>query len=127
MNVLREGERIQIELGSRVFSSGTMEFSFYGERILAALAATLKSKDFDLSIYHHSGTVDQSPEDALSPWSFSRARSMAVLRQLIDAGVAPQTISLMAYPPNLKKFDDPNSEVPHLTSRLLIIVTMKAK
>ncbi len=127
MNVTTEGGEIRIELGSRVFSSGTEEFSFYGERILSALAATLRSKELDLGIYLHTGTLDQSEDDPRSPWSFSRARSMAVLRQLIDAGVDPQTISLMAYPPNLLKYEGPNSEDAHLTSRLLIIVTMKAK
>ena len=120
---IRGGARVLLPSSS--FPAGTTEFSFSAAETVQTIAKSVAGQNVKIHIASH--TDDSTPTAHPSNWELSSSRAMAVVRQMIDAGVAPQSISAAGYADSkpLKKEQSP--EARHQNRRTEITITAGAQ
>ncbi|MCB0324008.1 MAG: OmpA family protein [Bdellovibrionales bacterium] len=88
---------LEVRLLPTTFPTGTTELSFIAERLITALGRSLADGGVEATIVVH--TAQDAPREApfRTAWELSRAQAVRIARQMIDAGVEPQSISVMGY------------------------------
>ena len=84
-------------LGGSTFLSGSTELSFTAQEAVRSVAKRLQGKSVAITVAGHSDNQAINTPEFPSNWELSAARAIAVARQMIDAGVDPQSISAVGY------------------------------
>ncbi len=83
-------------LGTGTFYPGTNELTFQAREQLTALGYALKNKPYEMNIEAHSSNASVGT-GFISNWDLSLAQALTVKRQLIDASVGEQSVSIAGY------------------------------
>lgn len=105
----QEPEGTRLLLGTSTFLSASDELSFDAAQTIGALGMFLKNRHAKITIAGHTDSDVIQTKRFPSNWELSSARAIAVVRQLIDAGVDPQTLSAVGYGDS-KPIADNNTE-----------------
>jgi len=96
---LREGMRVNLP-DAQFFAPESVELTMHGKVTLAKVAAQLRAMPHQVEVQGH--TDDLAPSPALaerlpSSWDVAGARAIAVLRQLVAHGIAPERIRAVSF------------------------------
>ena len=120
---------IVLELGGSSFPPDSDEITFIAKEALLTLGRTLHAKtapnSIRVEIAGHTDAVPLGGGDFASNWELSTARALAASRQIIDAGVEAQAISVIGYAGS-KPVSDSESRVGRYRNRRIEIRIMPA-
>lgn len=91
------GEGIRVWLDAGHFLLENERLSFRGIETVAALAAVIRARPRHIKVVGYASNNAPIESGFVSNWDFSAARAINVARQMIDAGVDHQTISVMGF------------------------------
>jgi chemotaxis protein MotB len=123
VSITPEQESVLLRLDSSSFPQGGVELSFGAQRTLSALGSSLQKENVRIEISAHSDKEAPSEPRFPTNWELSAAQASVAARQIIDAGVDPQSISLMGYGSALPIAEGNTVGSRHQNRRLEIRVT----
>lgn len=89
---------LEIELkAGLLFESGGAALSYQAEALINDLAGVLFDGSYAIRIEGHTDNQPVNTGQFASNWELSGARASAVVRQLIESGIAPYRLSAIAY------------------------------
>lgn len=96
-NFEKQGDRIYTfeETNAAFFDKGSATLSEAGKKILMIVSVNLKSetfKDFQITVEGHTDDTPIQTPQFPSNWELSTARSVSVVRFLLEQGIAPQRL-----------------------------------
>lgn len=90
--------RVAIEIGDAIlFASGQAELSKEGQVLLGRLVPLVSAMPGELLVEGHTDSVPIASARFPSNWELSAARAAAVVRMLVEAGVAPGRMAAVGY------------------------------
>jgi chemotaxis protein MotB len=118
-----EPDRIVIGLTSDLlFSSGSAQLRPSALPLLDAVADSLKDKPNEIRVEGHTDNVPINSPDFTSNWELSAYRAIAVLRRLVEDGVAPGRIFAAGYADTRPKATNATAEGRSANRRAEIVV-----
>lgn len=116
--------RVVIELPQDIlFGSGSATLGDEGSETLREVGAVLATfADRQFQIEGHTDNVPISTRQFPSNWELSSARALAVVRLMIDAGVAPENISAAGYGEFQPRASNEEPETRRLNRRIEIVM-----
>ncbi len=126
IEVHANGEGILIRLSSPFPGQGT-ELSFRAEQHLAVVAASVKDEEVELLITTHTAGVEPEQGEYPSFWELSAAQAELLARQMIDAGVEAQSISVFGYGKSKPLVSSSEKVADYQNRRVEILVTAVRK
>lgn len=96
---LREGMLVNLP-DATFFTPDSVELTMHGKVTLAKVAAQLRSLPHRVEVQGHTDDLPPVPELAErypSPWDVAGARAVAVVRQLVAHGIAPDRIRAVSF------------------------------
>lgn len=124
IEVQAKAEGVLIRLSSPFPGQGT-ELSFRAERHIAVVAASVKEEDVELLVTAYTAGVQPEESEFLSSWELSAAQAEVIVRQMIDAGVEAQSISVFGYGNSTPLVSSTEKVADYQNRRIEIIVTAK--
>lgn len=98
VSVAEDDRGITLRIDNRLlFDSGEARLTDGGRGVLAELVGQLEAFDGRISIEGHTDNVPISTARFPSNWELSTRRATAVLRQLIDTGIAGERLRAIGY------------------------------
>ncbi|MFN8392312.1 MAG: flagellar motor protein MotB [Bdellovibrionota bacterium] len=96
MTIRYHAGRLTASLLDGSFGAPGDELTFHGSEAVATIAKTFGDGAFDIHISAHSRLLNETDYFG-SDLELSSARALAVLRQMLDAGVDPQCLKVSSY------------------------------
>lgn len=95
--VLPKTNGFLVVLGGASFASGGIQPSFLAQEAVLALGKVVAGRRVSIEISGHTDSEASESNEYASNWELSQARAMTIARQMIDAGVSAQYISIAGY------------------------------
>ncbi|MCC6220154.1 MAG: flagellar motor protein MotB [Deltaproteobacteria bacterium] len=109
-------------LGASTFPMASDELSFSAKEAVIAISRALSGKKVSISVNGHTDSTPINNSRFASNWELSAARAIAVVRQMIDAGIDPNLISAVGYADTKPLIDDNLAQYRHQNRRVEIYV-----
>jgi len=120
-------EGVLVLLGGGLFETASDELSFKAEEAIRTISKIAIEEKASVIVAGHTDDVPIQNQRFPSNWELSAARSIAVIRQMIDAGVSPKQLRAVGYADVKPRVNNPNSDSQHLNRRVEIFLSNKVQ
>jgi len=121
---LSEGKR-RVLFSRDTFLPDSATLNFSAASALNAIAELAQERKLSIHVVGYSDSSPINSKEFPSNWELAQARTMAAVRQMLDAGVDATAISVAAYGNNLNKTDGITARANPLDRRLEVFIEEK--